>query len=105
MQIIFNPVRSDQELTLERRGDALVVNGTVYDFSGVSEGALLPAAAVAGDWVAGDVHRKDGILRIPVILPHRAAAPRAVRFPEAVAATQDGPIHLPGTTDDSRSED
>ncbi|OWV58337.1 hypothetical protein CDZ98_15060, partial [Mameliella alba] len=47
MQITLSPVRREGRPTLERLGDALVIDGETFDFSGVPEGAQLPAEAVA----------------------------------------------------------
>ena len=97
MEITFTPMRRDDSLTLEVGGDVLTVNGTAYDFSGVAEGALLPREAVAGDWLASDVERVAGVLRLTVILPHGADAPEALLYPAPVIAGE-GPVALPGST-------
>ncbi|OWV60001.1 hypothetical protein CDZ98_09135, partial [Mameliella alba] len=47
MQITLSPVRREGRPTFERLGDTLVIDGETFDFSGVPEGAQLPAEAVA----------------------------------------------------------
>lgn len=95
MQITLVPIRRAGRLVLERHGDRLCVNGAEYDFTDLPEGALLPRAAVAGDWLAGDVERRDGRLHLALFLPHGEAAPPEVRFPAALDLTADGPVALP----------
>lgn len=97
MHIAFTPMRRDDRLSLSRRGDILTVNGEVFDFSAIPEGASLPRAAVACDWLASDVERRGGALYLTLILPHGAEAGAAALFPEPVTAA-DGPVALPGAT-------
>ena len=99
MHIIFTPMRRETPLTLEKDGDCLIVNGERFDFSDLPEGALLPPEAVAGSWLAGSVTRQDGVLSIPVILPHGARAPAAARVRGAIRVSADGPIPLPAYTE------
>ena len=95
MHITFSPMRQTGTLALSRHGDILTINGEAFDFSGISEGARLPREAIASDWVAGDVHRADGILTVPLILPHGPDAPPEARFPAALTLELDGPVTLP----------
>lgn len=95
MNITFSPIRADWPLTLERDGDAVVVNGERFDFAELPDGALLPRTAVAGDWLAGDVTRENGILHLSVLLPIGPDAAEAARFPEPLQSPADGPIALP----------
>ncbi|MCJ7874811.1 hypothetical protein [Phaeobacter sp. J2-8] len=62
MQITFSPMRSDARLVLSRVGDVLTLNGEAFDFSQLPEGATLPRAAVASDWLGSDVTRRAGKL-------------------------------------------
>lgn len=95
MKVIFSPQRRDDVLTLSKSGDALTVNGTVYDFSQLPNGATLPREAINCQWVCGDVERINGELIIPILLPHGPNASDAARFPEPITVTEDGPIALP----------
>ncbi len=94
MQITFSPIRSDQTLSLSRRGDTLIVNGEEFDFSGVPDGAVLPNMAVACDWLVSDVERIGGVLHLSLMLPHGPDAPKKSLFPENLMAS-DGEIVLP----------
>lgn len=95
MQISFAPQRADQPLTLARKGGALIINGTSYDFSPLPEGAVLPRAAVDCAWLASDVTRIGGILQLTLLLPHGANAPHETLFPAAVDLAVDGAAALP----------
>lgn len=96
MQITLIPVRMTGALAVDRQGDVLTINGTAYDFSPLPEGAVLPRAAVACDWLASDVLRLGGQLQLSLILPHGPDAPAATRFPAPLTLTADGPVDLPG---------
>ncbi|WP_212525615.1 hypothetical protein [Actibacterium sp. MT2.3-13A] len=95
MHISFSPQRRDDTLNLSKSGDILTVNGADFDFSDLAEGAVLPREAVACDWLASDVARVGGAIRLTLILPHGADAPEAVTFPQPIILS-DAPIHLPG---------
>lgn len=95
MNLSFAPMRRDEALTLSRSGDVLTINGEAFDFSGVLEGATLPRAAVACDWLASDVERVSGELRLTLILPHGSNAPQETLFPQPITVTADGPVDLP----------
>ena len=95
MKLLFSPQRRDDVLTLSKSGDALNVNGTVYDFSPLPDGATLPREAIGCEWICGDVERVNGELVIPILLPHVPDASEAARFPEPMAVTIDGQVVLP----------
>lgn len=95
MQIILFPQRRDVALTLARHGDILTINGETFDFGPVQEGAVLPAAAVQSDWIAGDITRQGGALILQMFLPHGTRAPQATLFPAPLSITGNGPITLP----------
>lgn len=95
MKLLFTPQRRDDVLTLSKSGDALTVNGTVYDFSPLADGATLPREAIDCEWICGNVSRINGELEIPILLPHGPDASEAVRFPEPLTVTSDGQVVLP----------
>lgn len=95
MLISLSPQRRDDRLTIERTGDALTINGETFDFSPIPEGGLLPRDAVECAWLASDVERVDGEIRLTLLLPHGPNAPEATRFPEPIHVTEDGPVALP----------
>ncbi|NUB46817.1 hypothetical protein GEU84_020750 [Fertoebacter nigrum] len=96
MHITLTPMRRDDRLTLERAGDTLTINGVAYDLSAIPEGATLPRAAVACDWLASDITRTGGVLHLALILPHGPDAAQATLFPAPLLLEADGPVALPG---------
>lgn len=95
MQIKLLPMRCDDRLELGRNGDTLAINGEVFDFSPLPEGATLPVEAIESDWFAGPVERTGGELRLTLILSHGANAPQETLFPAPLTLTGDGPVSLP----------
>lgn len=95
MIITFTPMRRTDRLELHRQADCLSVNGELFDFSALPEGATLPKSAVACPWLASDVERIDGRLHLSLILPHGPAAGVAARFPDRIELDGDGPVALP----------
>lgn len=94
-QITLTPQRRDDRLVLSRQGDRLTLNGELFDFTTLPEGASLPRRAVACPWLTSDVTRIAGTLQLSLILPHGAQAPEATLFPAPISLTQDGPVTLP----------
>lgn len=95
MHISFSPQRRDDTLTVIKSGDILTINGEAFDFSGLPDGAILPASAVPSQWIFGDVARADGAVHVTLVLPHGPAPSTAVAFPEALISPPDGPIAIP----------
>ena len=95
MKLIFSPQRRDDVLTISKSGDALTVNGVIYDFTPLPDGATLPREAIDCEWICGNVERINGELIIPILLPHGPDASEAARFPEPMAVTIDGEVVLP----------
>ncbi|WP_372922614.1 hypothetical protein [Roseovarius sp.] len=60
MRIAFQPQRHDDTLSLERKGDVLLVNGAPFDFSGLAEGAPLPPDMIGSTWSGGSAQRHIG---------------------------------------------
>jgi hypothetical protein len=102
MIIDLSPVRRDDRPEVHRAGDVLTVDGVDYDFGPLPEGAVLPRAAVACDWLASDVTREGGVIRLTLLLPYsHPDAPVEVRFPEPITMTDDGPVALPFWAEES----
>lgn len=95
MIITLSPQRDDMPITMERLGDALIVNGVTLDMSGIAEGQTLDRAAVDFPWLASDVTRIDGVLHLAIRLPHGPDAPTETLFPVPIILTGDGPVALP----------
>lgn len=95
MHITFSPVRRDGRPTISRKGDALIIDGETFDFSGVPDGATLPAEAVASEWVTGAVSRIGGVLQVELMLSHGAAAPPETLDPAPVRVIRNGAVVMP----------
>jgi hypothetical protein len=95
MIITLIPIRADDRLALRRRGDTLILNGEALDLSPLTEGAVLPRAAIASPWIAGDVTRQGGVLHLSVLFPHGPDAAPEARFPAPLHLTGDGDVALP----------
>ncbi|WP_414156577.1 hypothetical protein [Pseudomonas sp. BNK-30] len=95
MVINFSPVRMSEQVMVDREGDVLRINGEVFDFGPLLEGATLPVDAIASEWFAGSVDRIGGELHITLALPHGADAPEETRFPQPIIMDFDGAVPLP----------
>lgn len=95
MIIKLFPQRRGDALTVSKSGDALTINGDVFDFSSLPDGATLPRDAISCPFIAGDVERTDGELVVSLILPHGRAPSPAVAFPSDLVGVADGPVELP----------
>lgn len=81
MRIVFSPVRMDRAFALARDGEHIAINGEVFDFAGLAEGASLPLDAIGSDLFAADVERKDGLITVSLMLPYGVDAGDEYRFP------------------------
>lgn len=95
MIINFSPVRMDEQLQVRRQGNVLEINGEVFDFGPLTEGATIPQSAIMSSWFAGPVERIDGELVLTLVLPHGANAPEETRFPQSITMVSDGLMPLP----------
>lgn len=95
MHIKLNPQRRDDQITVIKSGDTLIVNGEPFDFSVIPEGATLPADAISSEYFSGPVERIDGVLHITLTLPHGANPVQEVAFPADIIDPPDGEIELP----------
>lgn len=95
MKIDLSPMVSDRELTIVKAGSTLVINGEAFDFSPMSEGSLLPRAAIASDWFVGDVEMTGGTISIALLFPIPLNYSQEQAFPELLTDIPDGPVMLP----------
>lgn len=95
MILTFTPMRSDTDITLVRDGDSLAIDGVVYDFTDLPEGAILPREAVDCPALMSDVTRTGGMIALTLILPHGANPPKDRAYPAPVKLRRDGPVDLP----------
>lgn len=102
MRISLRPqYRIDPAATLDivKQGDALTINGEVFDFSALPDGATLPAQAVDCPFVLGEITRVDGDVRLTLILPCGLNPSPEVAYPAPLIDPPDGPLALPRDPD------
>lgn len=104
MKIILSPVRTDDLVTYEKRGDTIIVNGEEFDLSPVEEGDQLPATAIDSPWFGGGVTRARDELVLTLILPNPWNYSPEQAFPEPLFDVQDGIIELPPSLPDPEPE-
>lgn len=95
MRITFSPQRRNDALAVGKLGDAITINGEVFDFSVIPDGATLPAEAVDCEFITGAVERIAGALHLSILLPIGANPSPAAAFPAPLINPPDGPLELP----------
>lgn len=95
MILDFVSVRRDERLSIEVRGDRLILNGVSLDFGPLPEGGLLPREAIGSEWIVSAARREGGHVRVAVVLPCGPEAPPERRFAKSLTITDDGPVDLP----------
>jgi hypothetical protein len=95
MDILLTPQRRDDTLKAVRRGDTLTVNGENFDFSPIKDGDTLPRAAIDSEWIVDDVERKDGELRLTLLLPNPRNYSPEQAFPVPLLNVPDGQVMFP----------
>lgn len=95
MKINLSPQRRDDILEVSKAGDVLTINGDVFDFSSLPDGATIPDGEVPCAFISGPVERIEGDLHLTLILPHGINPSEAVAFPSPIADPPDGSIVLP----------
>lgn len=95
MKINLSPQVRTDALVVSKSGDALTINGVVYDFAPLTEGSTLPAEAVECEYIVGPVSRVDNEIELTLLLPITADASEAAKYPEPITLTTDGEVVLP----------
>lgn len=100
MYISFSPVLADDEkrLSLEKTGDRLRINGELFNFNSLPDGATIPAGVIPCDYIIGPVERVDGEIHITLLLPHSMQPSKAQAFPEPLDDVPDGVVDIPADT-------
>lgn len=75
-------------------GDVITIDGDVFDFSTLPEGATLPAGLVPSDWIVGNVDKTDGEISLTLRFPCGPNPPFHVAFPSPIVI-HEGPVNLP----------
>ncbi|ANA49272.1 hypothetical protein PMW_147 [Pseudomonas phage phiPMW] len=79
MIINFIAIRSDDPYTASVDGDKITIEGEVFDFTPLPEGATLPASAISSPRFFGSVSRHGGAIEVTLFSPHGANAPASSR--------------------------
>ena len=95
MKINLCPQVRTDTIVVSKSGDALTINGVTYDFTPLTEGSTLPAAAVDCEYIVGEVKREDGEIELTLLLPITRDASEAAKYPEPITMTTDGEVVLP----------
>ncbi|NTF07194.1 hypothetical protein G6L37_13660 [Agrobacterium rubi] len=95
MKINLSPQRRDDKLTVEKNGDRLLINGDLFNFNPLPDGATITPGATECAWIVGPVERINGKIELTLILPHGANPSQGVAFPEPLEDVQDGIVALP----------
>ncbi|MGK9281314.1 hypothetical protein [Sinorhizobium meliloti] len=98
MKISLSPQRRDDTLEVRKAGDILTINGEVFDFSALPDGATIPAGEIPCEWIVGPVERIAGDLHLTLILPHGSNPSEEVAFPQPMVEAPDGLVALPVDT-------
>ena len=98
MRINLTPQVREKQLAVTKLGDSLTINGQTFDFTPLPEGAVLPAASVACEYIVSDVTRTDGRVVLTLLLPIAWDASHNACFPQPLIDPPDGPLALPGGT-------
>ncbi|AZC52257.1 hypothetical protein C4K35_4688 [Pseudomonas chlororaphis subsp. piscium] len=95
MKIKLSPQRRDDVLVISKTGDALRVNGLLFDFSQMAAGDTLPRAAIKSEWFAGNVDRLADELVVTLLLPNPWNYSPEQAFPADLVRVPDGDVLLP----------
>lgn len=69
MHISFFAQRRTETLTVSKAGDALTINGKLFDFTNLPEGGHLPVDALDTNWILEDVTRTNGSINLTLFVP------------------------------------
>ncbi|WP_054085835.1 MULTISPECIES: hypothetical protein [Pseudomonas syringae group] len=98
MIINLSPVRIDnEEISVEKYGKSLLINGEVFDFGRMLDGESLPTTAIDSKWLAGGeyVDMIDGEIVLTLTLPIPYNYSQEQAFPVPLENVPDGPVSLP----------
>jgi hypothetical protein len=98
MYIKLTPQRRDDTLTVIKNGDKLRINGELFSFVTLPDGATIPAGEVPCEWITGPVERINGEIHLTLILPHGSNPAQHMASPESLINPPDGTLELPKET-------
>jgi len=86
---------SYKTLSASRQGDALTINGEVFDFTAIPEGATLPAEAIVSEWLSGDIERINGEIVLTLLIPVTEKSTAKANFPSPLINPANGVLEFP----------
>lgn len=95
MIIKLSPQVSTKTLSVSRNNDIFTINGEIFDFTPLSEGAILPADAINCDYIFEPVKRVNGELEITFLFPISSEASEEALFPQPIINPPQGEIVFP----------
>lgn len=105
MRISFSPQRRNDTLSVIKDGDKLRINGELFSFAALPDGATIPAGEVPCEWIAGPVERIDGEIHLTLTLPHGPNPSKEVAFPSDLVNPPDGPLAIPSNAEEPADVD
>jgi hypothetical protein len=95
MQVLLSPQRRDDSLVVVKDGGKLRINGDLFSFISLPDGATIPAGEIPCEWIVGPVERIDGEINLTLVLPHGPNPSPAVAYPTPLVDPPDGALALP----------
>lgn len=95
MNIALSPQRRDDTLLVIKAGNALTINGKLFDFSRMADGDTLPRSAIESEWFAGDIENVDEELTLALLLPNPWNYSPEQAFPLPLLNVPDGEVEFP----------
>lgn len=98
MHITFSPQRREGALSVIKDGDKVRINGELFSFISLPDGATIPAGEVPCEWIVGPVERLDGVTHLTLVLPHGPNPTPQQAFPQPIVNPPDGQLEVPQNT-------
>lgn len=100
MKINWSPrVGAEPIRTLSVKGQAITINGEVFDFGPMDDGSVLPREAIQSEFIAGDVFRHGSQIELTLYANYMDdfLASREVKFAnETPTVVSAGTVRVPG---------
>jgi hypothetical protein len=95
MIINLEPQRRNDELVVFKKGDILIINGKIFDFTPLPDNSILPSSAVNCEFIAGNILKKNGEIMLSLILPLQTTSTIERKFPKPIINPIDGYLEFP----------
>lgn len=98
LSLFAPPPQEFTPLSVTKSGDILTINGEVFNFTSLPDGADVPAGEVPCEWIFGPVQRVAGELHLTLRFPLASSTEPWATWPLVLEAVPDGAVDLPTTT-------